>query len=369
MDNYISYSRRGNNEMGEKAWIILIGFSLIIVGVTLFILMFKNKRIHKSKERPKICIEEFIEIGGIKQYLYHRGTDVNNPVILYLHGGPGFSMIPLIHTFQGQWEKSFTVVHWDQRNTGRTYYHNAFKNISARNTMEQLIEDTHEICLYLKEKYHKDGVILIGHSFGSALGLLFARKYPEDVICYFGTGQMVGTIVNERTLYEKALAMAKTSENNRDIKRLQKMNSYPTSNYNNETMMNLFTLRGIAEKYNLFDSTSKIKKLIYQTDHHLSEYCTYLCADNMRLHKNLYRYMFEEFDLKKYDSCYKVPIFFILGSDDFETPYTLAEEYFATIEAPHKNITLISNAKHFPMIDSPEEFYNAMLRDVKSILI
>jgi len=320
------------------------------------------------KDEISICLEEFKEIGGIKQYLYHRGTDENNPVILYLHGGPGFPMIPLIHTFQGEWEKSFTMVHWDQRNTGRTYCCNLFKNNPDTNTMEQLIEDTHEICLYLKDKYHKEGIIILGHSFGSALGLLFARKYPEDVRCYFGTGQMVGTIVNERALYEKTLSLAKSSGNKSDIKTLQNMETYPIADYNNETKQNLFKLRKMSEKYKLLDGDSEIMRITYQSHHHRSEYSTYFSADRMKLHNNLFKYMFEEFDLEKYDNCYKIPVFFIIGSDDWETPHTVAEEYFDKIEAPQKNITLIKNAKHYAMMDSSKEFYETMLRNIQSVL-
>ncbi len=319
-------------------WQLLIGMSLVVLGLFLLKLLIKNgnKKIklkqEKDKEKLSIYLEEFKEIGGLDQYLYHRGTDANNPVILYLHGGPGFSMIPLIHSFQGEWEKSFTVVHWDQRNTGRTYYSNMFKrnkNNPDTNTMEQLIEDTHEICVYLKEKYQKDGIVILGHSFGSALGLLFVRKYPEDVMCYFGTGQMVGTSVNERTLYEKTLSLANSSKEKQDIKSLQIMKTYPTGIYNNETKQNFFKLKAIAQKYNLVDIDSNIFKIVNQSEHYLSEYSTYFASNTMKLHNNLFKYMFEEFDLMKYDNNYKVPVFFIIGSDDWETPSTVAEKYFS----------------------------------------
>jgi pimeloyl-ACP methyl ester carboxylesterase len=360
-------------KMEEYMWQILIGIILVVIGfILLMLLSSKNNekqfKHSKNKEKPSIYLEEFKEIGGLKQYLYHRGTDHNNPLILFLHGGPGFSMIPLINEFQSQWEKSFTIVHWDQRNTGRTYYFNLFKNNAGTNTMEQLIEDTHEICIYLKEKHHKDGIIILGHSFGSALGLLFARKYPEDVMCYFGTGQMVGTIVNEKTLYEKTLSLAKSFGNKKDVKTLDNMKTYPTDNYNNETKQNLLRLRGMAQKYNLLDADSNLMRIVNQSDHHRSEYSTYFCSDRFNLHNNLFRYMFEKFDLQKYENNYKVPVFFIIGSDDWETPYTVAEEYFLKIEAPQKNITLISNAKHYAMVDNPEEFYKTMLRDIESIL-
>ena len=361
-------------EMEGPMWQLIIGTTLVVVGIVLLTLL-SNKKNQKlktkhsvSKEKPSIYLEEFREIGGIEQYIYHRGTNYDNPVVLFLHGGPGFPMIPFIHEFQSQWEDRFTVIHWDQRNTGRTYYHNIFKNNNDRNTMEQLIEDTHEICTYLKEKYDKDKIIIFGHSFGSALGLKFVQRYPEDVMCYFGTGQMVGTILNERTLYEKTLSLAKASGNKRDLKVLENMRDYPTGTYNYETKNNLLGLRRMAQKYDLLDSDSRIMRIVNKSAHHPMKYSAYFTANTMKFHNELFKYMFEEFDMQRCDSHYKVPVFFIVGSDDWETPYTVAEEYFSKIEAPKKNITFISNAKHYAMIDNTEEFYKAMLRDVESIL-
>ena len=131
-------------------------------------------------------LKEYRMINGIQQYLVHRTENDENPVLLVLHGGPGESAMPTRYLYQREWEKYFTVVNWDQRLCGKTLKINADQKeeLASSLTLDQLIEDTREICDVLRAQYHQDKIFILGHSWGSVLGTLFVRKYPDRVKAY-----------------------------------------------------------------------------------------------------------------------------------------------------------------------------------------
>lgn len=195
--------------------LIILGAILIfMVCLTLFIAYKKKKiakKIHILSTGKGIDHREFVTIGGIPQYLHHRGEDRDNPVMLFLHGGPGSPMLPFAQEFQIPWEKRVTVVHWDQRNSGKTYFKSDPKQITPTTTIDQMIKDTYEVVEYLKNKYQKQKIMIMGHSWGSVLGSLFIKKYPQLVQAYIGVGQVVNMVENERVGYEKALETIKNA--------------------------------------------------------------------------------------------------------------------------------------------------------------
>jgi pimeloyl-ACP methyl ester carboxylesterase len=132
----------------------------------------------------------FVRIGGIDQWIAIQGSNRRNPIILYLHGGPGEAQSPFLADF-APWEKDFTVVNWDQRGAGKTYEKNGQATPDV--TMGRLADDAVEIAHYVLNKLGKQKLILVGQSFGSALGLMAARRAPELFYCFVGTAQIVST--------------------------------------------------------------------------------------------------------------------------------------------------------------------------------
>lgn len=121
----------------------------------------------KNKSKRLIYTEEYVPINGINQYLFHSGTKYDNPVMLFLHAGPGNAESLLAHAFQEKWEDIFTVVHWDQRGSGKTLT----KNPDKYPTINLMLKDLFEVIQYLKKKYNKQKIIILGHSWGSVLAL------------------------------------------------------------------------------------------------------------------------------------------------------------------------------------------------------
>src|SRR3984885_9890963 len=138
-----------------------------------------------------------VKINGIDQWLSIRGRDKDNPVLLYLHGGPGAPFMPLSWTVESPWEDYFTVVQWDQRGAGKTYASNDPKVVEPSMTIPQMTSDTAEVVRYLRERLHKRKIIVVGHSLGSVLGVAPAQQHPEWMYAYVVVGQYVSSQLNE----------------------------------------------------------------------------------------------------------------------------------------------------------------------------
>jgi len=129
-----------------------------------------------------------VELGVMEQWITVRGDDRNNPLLLWLHGGPGSSQMPVAHKYDSLLEKEFVIVHWDQRGAGKSNTRDFDERTMSRN---RFIQDCHELTLYLKNTRHRESIYLLGHSWGSQPGVLAARRYPEDYRAYIGLSQVV----------------------------------------------------------------------------------------------------------------------------------------------------------------------------------
>lgn len=329
--------------------------------------MLKKKKIAQtiriSSMSNGIDCREFVTIGGILQYLHHRGENKNNPVVLFLHGGPGEPILPFAHLFQIPWEKRVTVVHWDQRNCGKTYFKNDPKQVTPTTTVDQMLQDTYEVVEYLKTKYRKKKIIVLGHSWGSVLGSLFVQKYPDLVQAYIGVGQVVNMIDNELVGYEKVLELAKEAGNKKDVQRLLQLQPYPLSEFSVEMMKKINQVRKFQRKYRLAAGPT--------IDLILNVFCSpfYSLKDTRYFfisgafgpgQRLIWKYLIESFDLPSIGLQYETPVFYIHGERDWQTPYPLVKEFFTTTEAPLKKFYSIPDAGHVPMLDQKEKFNEAL---------
>ena len=171
---------------------LLIGILGLVGGALLYREYYRKKALkdYEILASDGLDEEKVIEINGIKQWLSIRGQHVNHPIILFVHGGPGSPMTPMIYKYQKYLEDEYTIVNWEQRNTGRTYFLNKAKEteIQKKLCIEQYVDDIYEVVTYLKETYKKD-IIIMGHSWGSTIGAIFVKQHPELVKAYIGIGQ------------------------------------------------------------------------------------------------------------------------------------------------------------------------------------
>lgn len=140
---------------------------------------------------------ETIPIGGIKQVVSIRSQDLRNPVLIYFHGGPGFVETPLDWWWGRGWDEYFTVVHWDQRNAGKTFTASG-ANDPALLTAERYQRDAEEVVQWALKRFGKRKLFVLGHSWGSMLGLKLAAAHPEWLHAYIGMGQLTDGLEGER---------------------------------------------------------------------------------------------------------------------------------------------------------------------------
>lgn len=311
-----------------------------------------------KKYKKLIFTEEYVLINGINQYLFHSGTNLSNPVMLFLHGGPGSVESLFTHAFQEKWEDIFTVVHWDQRGAGKTLT----QNPDHYPTMDSMTKDLFEIIQYLKRKYNKRKIVILGHSWGSILGSTFVRQYPEEVAYYIGVGQVISMQENERVGYEKLKELIVQANDGRSLKKLEMVGDYPGEkiNFNDDFLKKCLKVRRLQAKYDL---AVKFGLPIWVTAFRSPVFKWTDIPAFLKGHKanGKVREFMGGFNLKAESADYEVPIYYILGGNDWQTPYVIAQEYFNRINAPHKKLFEIPDAGHMTMLDQPDLFFIALL--------
>src|SRR5215472_13594064 len=170
--------------MKKATWIIA---AVILAALAILsYLWFTPGRTPSIRGPNSIASLERIRIGGVDQYILLRGNDTSLPVLLFLHGGPGMPAMYLAHAFQHELEKDFIVVHWDRRAAGKSYR----EDISGTLNTGQLVADTLELTNALRARFHQDKIYLLGHSWGTYLGMLVIAGHPELYRAYVGIGQL-----------------------------------------------------------------------------------------------------------------------------------------------------------------------------------
>lgn len=311
----------------------------------------------KNKLGRSIYLTEYVMINGIEQFLFHSGTDYDHPVMLFLHGGPGSAESLLAQAFQEKWEELYTVVHWDQRGAGKTL----MKNPDKLPTAELMLQDLFEVIQHLKKKYSKNKIVLLGHSWGSVLGTLFIRKYPDEVDYYIGVGQVISMVENEQVGYNKVRELIIQADDRKSLKKLDSVGEYPGSKvtFDKEFLKKVNKVRKLQGKYGLgmkMDMSiwfTVFKSPIFKWSDIIA--FMKISKANGEVHKFL-----GDYDLRDEPSVFEVPIYYILGGKDWQTPYVIAQKYLDEIEAPNNKITILPNAGHMTMMDQPELFFDAL---------
>ena len=302
-------------------------------------LLSKRKRI----VAPGIDLMETATIGGISQALYFRGEDIKNPVILFVHGGPGQPEIPFLHDFQYPWEAHFTIVHWDQRNTGKTFFWNDPEAILKTLNFERVLSDAHEVAQYIREKLNQDKIIVLGHSWGSVLGTALVQSCPQYFSAYIGLAQVVNMRDNERVGFDMLLELARKKGNNKDIRAIESLAPYPpNAAFDKSFISRLITVRQLQAKYGI--ATGGDLKTIFRlltSPHYSWQEKGYYSKDVLANQLPIFKYLFNEFDIHNFVTTFEIPVFIVMGERDYNSPHTLARDFFEEISAPHKAFFLI----------------------------
>ena len=336
---------------------------VMIAIVVIILLFFTVRAIGKAyySRTPQDGINEsmYVEINGTKQWISIYGEDINNPVLLYLHGGPGMSTSLYDYAFTRQWADVYTVVTWDQRNCGKSY---SSEQNNTELTYELLMSDGVEMTKYILEYLEKDKITLLGHSWGTYYGCNLVLEYPEYYEAYIGTGQLVNFDENEIAFKEAASEWVGDDEEGLALLSRLNVDDYTGDYYaaRNSLM--------VKYGYDIFaDGTdySLGAAQYFNPYYSLSDFVNYINAEDTVYGKFVSSKEFNKFSLTgRYE--YQVPYFNINGDKDYQTNYLIAQDYFNEIEAPNKKMYIMENTTH-GLLESKSEEFSEILHEIAEI--
>jgi pimeloyl-ACP methyl ester carboxylesterase len=311
-----------------------------------------------------------VQINGITQWMSIRGRDRRNPILLYLHGGPGSPTMPEAYTFQSPWEDYFTVVQWDQRGTGKTYASNDPKALASTINVEQMTSDAEEVVRYLQKRYDKKKIFLLGHSWGSVLGVALAQRHPEWFYAYLGVGQMVNGQKNEEIGYRFALGQAKANHNSEAERELLALAPYP-----GDPGKLTFEQIGMQRKWLNYYGGLTYGRTDFKYDSDAGELSPDYTEKDLDAVDDggLYSvtHLLNSLEKLNYDSVtdFKCPIFLFEGRHDFDVSSALAAEWFNRLNAPSKKLVWFDNSAHMVMQEEPGRFLYHLITDLYPLAV
>lgn len=291
-----------------------------------------------------------IALNGIKQKVLIKSNDVNNPVLLWLHGGPGTSEMFITHHCMDSLIDYFTIVHWDQRGTALSY-NNRIKGTDI--SFDKIFDDAVSLTEVLRKMYNQDKIFLIGHSFGSVLGIHLVEKYPHYYHAYVGIGQVINDRLSREINYKWFVNKLKEDNDTNGLLSIRGKQNIP---------------RDLVNKYKgnfykgktLFDV---IRESPYYYEGYLDTYTKSMNFVRESISMNPSTY---EKDIFNDIFRFQLPVYFFEGRHDRVAACApeLVIEYMKRIEAPKKEIVWFEESAHHPNIDEPHKFQKMLIDKV-----
>lgn len=298
--------------------------------------------------KDSIASLESVQIGGIRQHLLIRGNSLSNPVVLFVHGGPGMPSMYLAHSFESELERDFVVVQWDQRGAGKSYDPNI--PLASMN-VNQFIADTREVTLYLEARFHQPKIFLIGHSWGSYLGVLTVLKYPELFRAYIGVGQIADSAA-EPAIQDKFIVDSLTRQGNQSA-----VAAYLRDPV---AMRETYLFQFHAELFGATDFTPLLFTGLTAPEYTIFDALNVQKGPHFAAANMLYNAI--SGSLMDAASQIAIPVYFFLGRHDYTTPTSLAVTYFDRLVAPSKSLVWFDQSAHFAFFEEPHKFAVEMKR-------
>jgi pimeloyl-ACP methyl ester carboxylesterase len=360
--------------VGNLMLIVLAVILFAVIALAAWLLLLSPGTIEPYRDQvgnvPASSISEktYETIGGVRQGMFIRGANKDNPVLLFLHGGPGMPTYFLTKQFPTGLEEHFTVCYWEQRDAGLSYD----PAISAASlTVEQLMRDTIEVTNYLRERFGQEKIYLMGHSWGSFIGLQVAASAPELYHAYIGVAQVTNQLQSEQIAYqwmlEQYLAAGET-------KKVENLRAYPILE-NPALAANWFkTPERDAFMHELGIGTTRDMKDVYTgiffpflgtREYTLAEkYNTFFRAKPFLRNETGLIDSLLSTDLSAEIPRLELPAYFMSGRYDMTVNIDLSRAYAEQLQAPLKGYYLFRESAHCPMHEESDRFLQIMLEDV-----
>ena len=299
-----------------------------------------------------------VRLGGVDQSIVIRGRNANAPILIWLHGGPGLDATGMWRHFNATLEDHFLVVYWTQRGAGRSY---AADISPASMRISQFVSDLDELITYLTSRFHQRKVVLVGHSWGSTIGVAYTQAHPEKVAAYVGTGQVVSGSEGERRTYRYTVEEARRRNDDRAIRELAAIGPPP---YPIAAM--LTQRKWLNEFGGAWHRPTSLSYLLW-TSFQASE-VTWLDGINFQRGQDfslsaLYPET-ERVDWMRSATNFEMPVFFLIGRYDRNADADLALTYFGRLRAPAKRFVMFESSAHSPSFEQPTAFNTILISDV-----
>lgn len=307
--------------------------------------------------------KEKVVLGGLPQKIHILGTNEQNPVLLFLHGGPGVCNRHSVVTTHRDLTDTFTIVAWDQRGSGGSFWGAKKETL----TVDQMVADAHELVLWLCREFKKDKIFIIGGSWGSELGTFLAFRHPENIAAYVGFGQLVDGTKNEEISFNFTLDAAKKAGDEEAVKKLESVGP-PVKGVYKGGFKGMMVQRKLMMKYGGYSQSEEKRSYFSAMVVPILKSGEYSLPDILGLllgYKRTLIKMWPEVGATSFPECctrFEMPYLIFDGALDQNTPAELVEDYFALIEAPQKELIWFEKSGHNPMGDEPEKF-KSLLRE------
>lgn len=346
---------------------------ILIFALTIVIARLINSSKNEIDTEKGIQESTYIDIDGMQQYIQIRGENTDNPVMIFIHGGPASPMGYVSAYYQKQLESELTIINYDQRGCGRTYYANT---PDSDVNIDLLVSDLNAVVEYAKERFDKENVIIAGHSWGTVIGTIYAQKYPENVSCYIGISQITNLYENKLNAARMALEnddIKGTEDEKKLIKLIDRMSN--VNQYKDMSVDDLGQLVSITAKYIACSGEmSGIKQMwtgITSPDMNFEDIRWFMKQMNTEKffaqNETLMEYAFFRFDIEDFSHAYKIPVYYLAGEGDYAVCQRDIKAYYETIEAPDKAFYQLKNAGHSMFMDNPQQYCDT-IKDIISKL-
>ena len=355
--------------------VLLIIISIVVAGILLLL----GVLLAWSPGNPEPFLDEngnplansisekiHVTINGVEQGMFIKGKNSNNPVLLFVHGGPGMPEYWLTQRYPTGLEDYFTVVWWEQRGAGLSYS----PAIPAETmTAEHFISDTLEVTKYLRKRFGREKIYLMAHSWGSYIGIQAAAREPDSYYAYIGMGQISYQIKSEQLAYAYALEYYKKSGN---IDMVQRLEAAPPT----LTVPLPAAYEALRDAYMHgagIGTTHAMRSVVTGIFLPSWQFREYTIGEKINLWRgksfsgssafNLWDTM-QATDLTKQVTRLGIPVYFFEGAYDYTCAYPLAKDYFAQLKAPVKGFYTFAHSAHSPLFEEPEKMLEILQHDV-----
>ena len=340
----------------------LIALALLTVAA---LLIFRAYEQHRVREATKITSPdgisslEKVRLGGIEQWILVRGHDRSKPLLLFVHGGPGMTQMPVAH-LNAALERDFVVVQWDQRGAGKSYS-TALRPEELK--IENFVADTLELVELLRRRFGVEKLHLVAHSWGTIPGALAVARRPELFHTYVGVSQVGDGLAIQKQLYDSAMDAALKAGNQRAIAELKRVGAVPFRSFDDCMTTCKWWSRYSDPQTKRFTTWRGIREGMASPYYSLGDFVKFYRG--MRFSVAALWQELSRIDMTQQVPRMDVPVYFLHGRQDHIILPSLAEDYFRRLDAPRgKQMIWFENSRHLPHVEEPEKFRSVLINNV-----